>query len=310
MNRTVRILTVMAVLTWAGVASPAERVVARVNGAPIMESQVEEAVNQMIPRASFHGSLTEERLAAFRERALEGLISYELQYQYAVSAGMKPDRKAVRARLDQVRDSFPSRGEYKDWLKRIGRTEEQLRTIIEKENLVAAARRDVVEGPAALSERQVRDYYEKNAEKFREPQSVRLRIISTKDRQKAEDALAKIAAGGDFGDIAARISEDNYRIKGGDIGYVHRGRIYPELEDAADKLEVGAVSGLLHAEGRWFILKVEDRKQARVVPYENARDKLKKDLESNKRSELSEAWLAELRGKAEIERLVSGPTGS
>jgi peptidyl-prolyl cis-trans isomerase C len=274
---------------------------------------MEEVVDRLIPRASFHGSLTGERLDEFRKKALDDLIEFELQYQYAVTKGMTPDRKAVKDRMKQIRDAFPSKRErgYKEWLKRVGRTEGELREMVEKENIVQAAWQQVVGTPATVSDQQLREYYEKNTEKFKSPETARLRIISTKDRLKADDALGRISKGEDFGDVAAKMSEDNYRIKGGDIGYVHRGRIYPELEQAAFALAAGEVSGPVAAEGRWFLVKLEERKSEHLIPFEDAREKLKKDLENKKRSELFEAWLAGLREKAVIERFLhSASTGT
>ena len=97
------------------------------------------------------------------------------------------------------------------------------------------------------------------------------------------------------------MSEDDFRIKGGDIGYIHRGRIYPALEEAAFKLKPGEVSGLIWTEGTWFVVKVEERKPEQVVPFEQAKDRLRAELEKKRASELMEAWVSGLRGKAKIE---------
>jgi len=70
--------------------------------------------------------------------------------------------------------------------------------------------------------RELREYYDRNAGAFTKPETARLRIISARDEKKAKDALALVKAGEDFGSIAARMSEDSYRIKGGDIGFIHR----------------------------------------------------------------------------------------
>ena len=45
------------------------------------------------------------------------------------------------------------------------------------------------------------------------------------------------------------MSEDNYRIKGGDIGYIHRGRVVQEIEDVAFKLKKGEMSDLIKGNG-------------------------------------------------------------
>ena len=296
-----RIGTVLAVLAWASVAFSAESIVAVVNGSPITERDVAEAVNRIIPQATFHGNISADRLAEFRDAALDQLITLELQYQHARKIGIKPDRAAVRERMKQLRESFPTDQEYTTWLKRSGRTEDEVRSRIEKEALVKSAREKILVGPSHLDDKAVREYYDKNAEKFLQPSSFRLRIISTKSEEKAKEALAQIARGSDFGDVAARMSEDNYRIKGGDIGYVHRGRIYPALEDAADKLKPGETSGLIASEGMWFVIRVEDKMPEKQLSFEEVKEKLKKDLENKRMSELESRWVEELKAKAVIE---------
>jgi parvulin-like peptidyl-prolyl isomerase len=152
-----------------------------------------------------------------------------------------------------------------------------------------------------MDDKALQEYYTKNIEKFRQPEGIRLRIISTKSEKKAKDILAKLKGGDDFGDVAARMSEDDFRIKGGDIGYIHRGRIYPALEEAAFKLKPGEMSGLIWTEEMWFVVKVEDRRPEQVVPFEKAKDRLRTELEKKRASELMEAWVSDLRGKAKIE---------
>jgi peptidyl-prolyl cis-trans isomerase C len=303
-------MTIIVLLPLAS-ASPgmsAEGAVAAVvNGKPISMRDLEEAVDRILPRATFHGSLSEERRAEYREKALEDVITFELQYQDALTRGLEPDSKQVKEMLKQVRDAFPSSGDYKKWLKGASLTERQLKEKIEKQALVQAVTNAVVIEPSHVSDAALREYYDRNIHMFKYPESVKLRIISTKDEAKANGILARLDSGEDFGSVAARMSEDAYRIKGGDIGFVHRGRIYPALEEAAFKLKPGQVSELIRTEGLWFIIKVEDRVSERMIPFDEAKDGLKKDLEKKRRDELMEKWIEPLRAKASIEIRLPEP---
>ncbi len=290
-------------LLLGAVPSPGDTV-ARVNGAPITERELEAAVARLIPQYSFHQNLTAERRMAFRKQALESLIGVELQYQDAVRRGLKPDQAAVKEEIKKLRDRYESRKSYEDALKQAGLDDEQLQARIEKNVLVGQVRRVVVYDPARMTDEELAAYYHENIAKFRQPESVRLRIISAQEKSKAEEALKRVKSGEDFGDVAARMSEDQYRIKGGDIGFVHRGRIYPELEKAAFALKKGQISGLIPAEGKWYILKLEERSAERTVPFAEIKDKLKQELESKRAREIAEKWMKELRSKAKIEILL------
>lgn len=277
---------------------------ARVNGAAVTYRQIEAEIDRLIPYATYHGSISEERRDEFRRKALNNLVNNELMYQDAVARGLKPDKKRVKTLVKQVRNRFSSRKEYKQALKRSGVTEDQLRTQAEKAALIAAAVEKTITAASRASEQDLREYYDENVQKYRQPESVRLRIISTKKEAKAKDALARVTAGEDFGGIAARMSEDNYRIKGGDIGYVHKGRILPELEEAAFRMKPGEVSGPIRADGRLFIIKLEDKQAERQFTFEEIKDKLKKELEARRSRELKDKWIAELKSKAKIEILA------
>ncbi len=304
-----RIILILAIVLIPLVAAPSfadDVVVARVNGTAITARDLREAVDRLIPAATYHGTVSEEKRNQYRDKALEDLINQELQYQDALARGMKPDKKLVKVRMKEIREKFPSELQYEQALAQQGVTEDALKARVARIVLIQAVTGKVVDEPSQMKDGDVKEYYDRNSEKFKQPESVKLRIISTKDEKKAKDILAGLKAGRDFGDTAARMSEDDYRIMGGDIGYIHRGRILPEIEKAAfNTLKAGEMSGLLKAKGKWFIIKVEDRKPEHLVSFDEIKEKLKKELESRRSEELKEKWLAGLREKAKIEAVIN-----
>lgn len=288
-------------LFYGTIAFGGEHIAAKVNGAVITDGDVESEINALIPRATYHGNVTEEKRAEFREKALENLVNLELRYQDGLARGFKPDKKQVKAEVKKIRDGFKSQKEYQKTLERSGLTEASITARFEKWLVALEATRKVVIEPSKMNEEALKDYYQNNISKFKKPENIRLRIISSKTLSKAEEARSRIKAGDDFGDIAAAMSADAYRVKGGDLGYIHRGRIVPELEEAAFKLKVGEVSDIIPAEGEWYILKVEDKQLEHQMLFDEVKEKLKKDLEKEKYKELLEAWLTSLRVKAKIE---------
>ena len=224
---------------------------------------------------TFHRNVSEEKRKLYYDKAIEELVNRELQYQDAVAKGMKPDKEKVNAQMDKVRKRYKSPEEYKAALEKEGTTEEKLRAQVEKEVLVQTMNVKK-ETEAQISEKDLKEYYEKNPSKFKQPDTVKLRIITTTDEKKAQDILAKIKAGEDFGDVAYKMSEDPYRVKGGDIGYMHKGRMLAEIEEAAFKLKVGEVSDIVKAENAWFIIKLEDKKPEHIVAFEEIKGQLEK----------------------------------
>jgi parvulin-like peptidyl-prolyl isomerase len=78
----------------------------------------------------------------------------------------------------------------------------------------------------------------------------------------------------------------------------------PEIDAVAFKLKAGEVSDIIAAETNFFIIKVEEKKPAHQMTFEETQEKLKRDLESQRARELSDAWIESLRSKARIEVLL------
>lgn len=281
-----------------------DSIAAKVNGVAIMSSELEHTVDKMLSRITFHGDASGSKRAEVREKALQDLIDWELQYQDAVANGLKADKNRVKKQFQQIKDGYKSNTIYQQALKNAGKTEEQHMALFERNVLVWTAIEKKTIEPARMDDAAVRAYYDTNAGKFREPESAQLRIISTKDEKKALDVLAKLKQGEDFSALAARMSEDDFGVKGGDIGIVRRGMILPELEDAAFKMQPEETSGLIQADGKWFIIKVEKKEPGRQRMFEESKDALRKVLEEQRSNELEKKWMDDLRSKAKIEIML------
>lgn len=282
-----------------------DTVVANVNGTALTSRDLEAELDRLIPRATFHGGVSKVKRDEFRDKALQNLIDHQLQYQDAVAKGMKPDKKQVKAQMEEIRARFATKKEYKAALEQTGVTEKELHAMVERDVLIQAVTVKTVGEPAQVNEAELRQYYDKNIAMFKQPEAVKLMLISMKDKKKARTALKKIKSGEDFSAVAATMSEDDYRVKGGDIGYVHRGRLkLPKVENEAFRLKTGEISGLMHAEGNWYIIKAGDKKPEHQLSFEQMKNKLKMNIELQRTAELTEKWMTDLRAKAKIEVLL------
>jgi peptidyl-prolyl cis-trans isomerase C len=290
-----------------------DRVVALVNGVAITEDAVQREIEVELPKTLYHGNITEERKKAYREKAIENLIVRELFYQEAKATGIKVKRSKVNEVFESYKKQYGSKEKLKKALEGINLDIEGFKKEIEKNLIVNEFIRLNVEEKAVVSEKELKEYYERNIESFREPQKVRLREIFIgvpydadyeairKKKDKAEEALKKVKAGSDFSIIAREYSEDPYAVKGGDIGYIHYGRLDPELEKVAFSLKPGDVSDIIEAKAGYFIIKVEESVPSRLLGFDEVKGRLKKTLEGKKRQELREELIKTLKSKATID---------
>lgn len=129
-----------------------------------------------------------------------------------------------------------------------------------------------------LTREEIASYYRAHLSQYAAPERFRVRHILVKApahdvagderaRQRAEDLLKRVRAGEDFGDLARRLSEDDHtRDDGGDLSYRARGELDPPLEDAAFKLKVGQVSGVVRATDGYHLLQVTEHVPEQAEP--------------------------------------------
>ncbi len=94
-------------------------------------------------------------------------------------------------------------------------------------------------------------------------------------RKLAESVLERLKNGESFETLAKTISEDPLSAeKGGDLGWVGKGLMVPEFEKALYELKKGEMSGLVKTGFGFHIIKLEDVKNEKPVPYEEKRPQL------------------------------------
>jgi len=281
-----------------------EVIVAKVNGTALTKKDLDTELDRLIPQITFHRNVSPEKRKYYYGKAIEEIIAKELQFQDARAKGIKIDKGQIEAQTEKFKKRFKSKEAFKAALDKEGLTEDQLQANIEKEMLIQSVTARTVTEPSQMKEAELKEYYDKNPSKFKQPETMRIRLISTKDEKKSKDIFAKLKDGEDFGELAYNLSEDDYRVKSGDIGYVHKGRMLPQIEEAASKLKIGEMSGPVRADDKWYIIKLEDKKPEKVISFEGTKVKLKKELETERAKELKKKWMEDLKAKAKIEVLL------
>ena len=122
-------------------------------------------------------------------------------------------------------------------------------------------------------------------------------------RQQLEDALEKIAAGEDFGELAKLLSDGPTAPVGGDLGWSDPGSFVPEFEQTMDKLEVGEVSEPFRSPFGWHILEVLERRV-----YDNTEDLKRRNcdmrIRNSKMEDETQLWMRRLRDEAFVVKRI------
>ncbi|MDQ3213994.1 MAG: peptidyl-prolyl cis-trans isomerase [Acidobacteriota bacterium] len=172
-----------------------------------------------------------------------------------------------------------------------------------------------------ISEEDLQRSYEDNQQQYSTPEQVRASHILLKTegkdeaavRKQAEDLLAKVRAGGDFGKLATQFSEDDVsKAKAGDLDYFNKGQMVPEFDKVAFELPPGQISDLVKTQYGFHIIKVIDKKAAVSKPLAEVRaqieDQLKWDRAQTEAQRTADDLAAKLKAPGDFDT-VAKPRG-
>lgn len=301
-------------------AANALEVVARVNGKDITKEDLEIAINSLMPLVSYHSSVSEKRLKQIRSQALGTLVNNELIFKYAVENKMDDVKaKEIDAKLTEIKKNLPKGEKLEAVLKRSNMTMDDLKLDLKMKILVNRVSQKKGEefkkkAEDSVNEAFMKNYYDKNLAKFKEPEQIHLRSILIKadpsggqkawnaSLKKAQDILKRIKAGEDFAKLAEQHSEDPNAKNGGDMGWAHKGSLFEEIDAAAEKMKPGEVSEPISTIYGYHIIKLEERKASVQKKFEDLnKEKLEKELEAKEQKRLWNSWINEMKSAAKIE---------
>jgi peptidyl-prolyl cis-trans isomerase D len=155
----------------------------------------------------------------------------------------------------------------------------------------------------------VRAAYDERKAEFDQPEQVRARHVLIRvapgegaeaaaaeaaARAKAEKAAARVRGGEAFEKVAAELSEDpGSKDRGGDLGSFPRGRMVPAFEEAAFSLAPGTVSDPVQSSYGFHVIRVDEKKPAKLVPFDEAQRAVARDLLADEKAAAAATELAD-----------------
>ncbi len=289
-----------------------DRVVATVNSEVITWSELVNMI-KLEGKAYIEKGSPEERRKRIRELEkpfLNKLIQMKLELQEAREMGLSVSDAEIDSAVEDIRKKFGLTQEaLLASLSAEGMSLEDYRARLKEQILISKAVNYAIKSRIVITDREIREYYEANRERFTGKEKVRIRQIffaaPADDSRKgavearAREIMQKIRKGEDFARLAIQYSEGPNRQSGGDLGYISRGSALREVEDVAFALKTGEVSQPFWGPGGLRIIKVEDRIEAGGM--EKAREKIKDILFKKAFEARYREWSAALREKAYVE---------
>ncbi len=311
--------------TAMGASITIERIIARINNDIITLSEIQEAVKPEVDklRKTYRGEELERRMREVELRSLGTMIESKLALQRAAAIEVGVSEKEVEEAVAGVlRRNKTTTAGLRTFLARQGISFEEYRKRLREGLLSRKVERMEVGVHVTVGEQEIADHYDAHQDEYREGESRVVRQIffassgrspraqAQAQRKKADRLYARATKpGADFAQLARNHSEGPARTRGGYLGEVKRGEVFPELEQIIFSTKAGAISKPTKTRVGYHIVHVEEVKPGKAIPLDRVAGRIRQKIYAEKFSQKRREWMEGLRSSAFVEvRYDSAPS--
>ena len=273
-----KVTILLSALLLTGVVASAKTLVS-VNGKSITQEEVDQELMQAT-QGRFN-QVPADRQAAFRQQVLQQLIGKELIYDDAKKSGITKSEEYKR--------------EYK-------KLEERMK----KELAIQVWQKKLLDS-IKISNKELKDYYKKNIDEFREKESVHARHILVKTEDEAKKIIAQLKSlSGDklkakFIELAKKESTGPSGPNGGDLGYFSKGQMVPAFNDKVFSMKKGTITTEpVKTQFGYHVIYLEDKKPSMTRSFDEVKAFIEQRLKMEKFKAVMKKKMDELQKKATI----------
>lgn len=249
-----------------------DRVVAVVETGVIMESELNERVQDIIGRLRSEGTDLPPK-SLLEEQVLERLIIEEIQLQIGERAGVKiSDAELNRALSMLASQNSMSLEQFKEYLDTNNDSYSRLRESVKKELIIQRVQRGKVGANIDISEQEIENFLnsEEGKSKLAEEYNVQQILLSLKSdasdeeltsvQEKGRDIVNRYIQGESFEKLAAAYSSDRNALEGGSLGWRRASELPSLFSEIVVNMKVGEVSELIRSGAGIHIIRLAEKK--------------------------------------------------
>ena len=279
-----------------------DRIIAVVNSDLIMLSDLKREVASQQERITrqHQGNELAQQVKIAEYMAITKMIERKLQLQEAKAKKVEVSDQEVTQMLEQMKQ----RGGALD-----PSTPQNPRTVRDQLMLLKVVDMEV-RGNVMVGDSEMKRYYAGHRDRFALPEEYLLSQIFVQRRSPEEtaDALTKarramddLKRGEKFEDVALQYSDAPNAVQGGQLGLVRQGELLPAIERAIAALVPGGISDIIENADGFHIIRVDDKKSKQFRSFEQVRYEIQGLVFEQKKEDMFQAWLTNLKNKAYID---------
>lgn len=298
-------------------AEVVEAIVARVGDRIITRSQYSARLREVLAEVAQNAPADQvaTRQATARRELLNEMLSELLLKDRADRLGLTVSPAEVAESVSRLKAQYGITTDeaFNDSLKKSGLTRAQMESRLRDTLLTQKVFGRELRSRQEMSDRDLREKYERDKERFRRPERVKVReIIVIPADASNPDSIGRASARAvqiaqrakeaeDFAKLAQEFSDAPTKTTGGDLGEVNKGEMIASLDEAVFKGKAGDIIGPIQTRNGFHILKVEQRFSAELPAFESVKEQLKKDVSEETFQRDYKAYVEKLRKEAFVE---------
>ncbi len=290
-------------------------VVIDVDGSKLTQGQVETEIKKImsIMKKQVPADRLEQAKENARKQVLSDFTAKTLLTNEVKRLNISASASEVKEAEEQVKNDLPKGTTIEDLMKKNKITKAQMQEDLRFRIKISKLVMMQMSGKPKPTDKEINEFYQKNKDKFKMPESVHVRhilVAKTADddekikaekKAKAEDLRRQLLAGANFAEIAKNNSDCPSKETGGDLGVFTRGEMVKQFEDAAFSQEVNAIGPVVETEYGFHIIQVLERHAPKALALDDRmKGNISTFLAQQKQQETFDAILKKLRAKAKI----------
>ena len=234
-----------------------------------------------------------------RDQVLQLLTSFEWIEGEAEEMGIKVSDAEVKKSFDQQKkQSFPKDADYQKFLKDYGQTEQDVMQRVKLDLLSNKIRDKVIKGKDKVTDAQIKEFYDKNRERFAQPERRDIRVVLTKGEARAQEAKSALEGGESWKSVAKQYSIDEAsKSQGGKLPAQAEGTLEKALDEAVFKAKKGEIEGPVKTQFGYYVFEVEKVEKASQQTLEQAKETIRQTLQSQNQQKALDKFVADFQKK-------------
>lgn len=206
------------------------------------------------------------------KQILERMINERVQLQFANETGIRVDDGALDQAIARIAEGnrMPL-AQLRQALEKDGVSFTKFREDIRNEITLTRVKEREADNKVVVTENELESYFANQAQKGNDteynlghiliqvPEQAGAEQIQER-KKRAEQALAELKKGSDFGLVSVSFSDAANALQGGELGWKPASRLPQLFTDALNKLQPGEISPLLRSPNGFHLLKLYDKR--------------------------------------------------